>query len=186
MVDKTRQWIAIIIVGVLTICCISRELRSPKKQVAAPTPTVVLQLRPTTSVRPSPTARPSPTPRQPITGPSTEELRSRWDELTELQRGDYQRSIRGNYVRWDVEITEVHPTSRVDAYAKAGGKGLLVTFNLPLSEARKLNRKQEVTIEGTILNVEPPQVGEGFLGELVESLVLAATLKDAVVLPLGS
>lgn len=186
MVNKKRQWSAIIIVGVLTICSISRELRSPKQQVSTQVPMVASQSRSATIVRPSPTTRPLPTPRQPITGPSAEELRAKWDELTDLQRSTYRREILGSYVRWDVEVVEVHPTGTVNALVMAGTKVLVIVFDVPLSEARKLNREQQITIEGTLCNITLPETGGNLLEELAKSLSLVATLKDVVVLPLES
>lgn len=183
MVNRTRQWIMTIIFGALVICCVSRELRSPKQQASTQAPTATSQPRSVAIPRPSPTMRPSPTPRKPITGPSAEELRTKWDELTDLQRNTYAREVRGSYIRWDAQVVEVHPSGTVNALAMVGTKALVMLFDLPQSEARRLNKEQAITIEGTIRVIGPPIAGDGGLVEgLVRSLSLFVELDDVVVL----
>jgi hypothetical protein len=175
--SKIRKLVTLVILGVLLICCISRGLRSPRQQSSTQVPVATYHYQP-------PPTRPPPTPRQPITGPSAEELRTKWDEMTDLQRGAYHRGLIGAYVRWTAEVTEVHASGTVNALAMAGTKALVIVFDLPLNEARRLDKDQAVTFEGTIHSiVVPKRSGENLLEDIAQSLSLIVELRDVTVLP---
>ena len=127
---------------------------------------------------------PTVTPRQPITGPTAEELRTTWDELTALQRGAYHRGLIGAYVRWTAEVVEVHSSGTVNALAMAGTKALVIVFDLPFDEARRLDKDQTIIFEGTIHSIVVPDgSGENLLEDLIQSLSLIVELRDVTVLP---
>lgn len=172
------------IVGSLVIIFVLYRMCGSSGTGSAPERSVAATARPTAV----PSARPAstPTPLQPVTGPSAEELRRRWDELTVAQRAQYEREIAGTYVQWPAQILEVHTGGTVYATTIVGLKPLVMMFTIPVEQATLYDRHQKVIVEGTIVRIEEPTGGQGFLESLLMDLTLGAHLAEASISPARS
>lgn len=121
-------------------------------------------------------------PQETSNGPTMEDVVTTWSGLTELQRAEYQQTIRGTWVRWNLEVSDVQDFGTVVTLASVESKVLVVVFELPTDAARQLDKGQQITIEGTISDIGVPRSDGRVVKELARALSLVVELDDVTVL----